>query len=75
MLSIRSLVEGLGVFERSRVLFGLKVLGLAFIFIKLEGASRTLSEMLKSLRLLFGSGLGSLMRRLTLSHLECLGGL
>jgi hypothetical protein len=30
MLSIRSLVEGLGVFERNRVPLELKILGLAF---------------------------------------------
>jgi len=30
MLSIRSLVEGLGVFERNRVPVELKILGLAF---------------------------------------------
>jgi hypothetical protein len=30
MLSIKSLVEGLGVFERNRVPLELKVLGLAF---------------------------------------------
>jgi len=46
MLSIRSLVEGLGVFERNRVPVELKVLGLAF-YIQLSSlrrAAKALSE-------------------------------
>jgi putative transposase len=46
MLSIRSLVESLGVFERNRVPVELKVLGLAF-YIQLSSlrkAAKALSE-------------------------------
>jgi len=46
MLGVRSLVEGLGVFERNRVPVGLKVLGLAF-YIQLSSlrrAAKALSE-------------------------------
>jgi hypothetical protein len=39
MLSIRFLVEGLGVFDRSRVPLGLKILGLAF-YIQLSSLRR-----------------------------------
>jgi hypothetical protein len=49
MLSIRFLVEGLGVFERNKVPLELKVLGLAF-YIQLSSlrrAARALSEIHK----------------------------
>jgi len=61
MLSIMSLVESLGIFERNRVPVELKVLGLAF-YIQLSSlgrAARALSEAIKSLKPWFGSGLES----------------
>jgi len=76
MLSIRSLVESLGVFERNRVPLELKILGLAF-YIQLSSlrrAARALLRFIGSLRQLFGSGLGSL-GGLVLIHLGLLGGL
>ena len=75
MLSIRSLVEGLGVFERNRVPLEFKILGLAF-YIQLSSfrrAARALSEVHRVLKQLFGSGLGSLVRGLMLIHQEWLG--
>jgi hypothetical protein len=39
MLSIRSLVEGLGVFERNKVPLELKILGLAF-YVQLSSLRR-----------------------------------
>ena len=46
MLSIKSLVESLGVFERNRVPLELKILGLAFYvqLSSLRRAARALSE-------------------------------
>ena len=75
MLSIRSLVEELGVFERNRVPLELKVLGLAFSFQALGGLLGLFQRYIGFLRPLFGSGLGSLARRLTLIHLGWLGDL
>ena len=43
MLSIKSLVEGLGVFERNRVPLEFKILGLAFYSFHLRRAARALS--------------------------------
>jgi hypothetical protein len=66
MLSIKSLVEELGVFERNKVPLELKILGLAFYIqlSSLRSAARALCRWL-----------GSLARGLTLNHLGCLGGL
>jgi len=77
MLSIRSLVESLGVFERNRVPLELKILGLAF-YIQLSSlrrAARALSEVHRVSKTAVGSGLGSLVRGLMLIHLGLLGGL
>jgi hypothetical protein len=77
MLSIKSLVEELGVFERNKVPLELKVLGLAF-YIQLSSLRRAagaLSKILGFLRQLFGSRLGNLVRGLMLSLPGCLGGL
>jgi hypothetical protein len=75
MLSIRSLVEGLGVFERNRVPLEFKILGLAF-YIQLSSLRRAagaLSEVHRVSKQLFGSGLGGLVRGLMLIHQEWLG--
>jgi hypothetical protein len=77
MLSIRFLVESLGVFERNKVPLELKILGLAF-YIQLSSlrrASKHYQRFIGSLRQLFGSGLGSLVGGLMLIHLGLLGGL
>jgi len=61
MLSIMSLVESLGIFERNRVPVELKVLGLAF-YIQLSSlgrAARGYPKSIKSLKPWFGSGLES----------------
>jgi hypothetical protein len=74
MLGIRSLVGGLGVFERNRVPLELKTLSLAFYIQLLGGLLGLYQRLIRFLRLLFGSGLGNLARRLMLSHLGWLGG-
>jgi hypothetical protein len=58
MLSIRFLVEGLGVFERNKVPLELKILGLAFYIqlSSLRGASRALSEFYKVSKIAVGVG-------------------
>jgi hypothetical protein len=72
MLSIRSLVEELGVFEGNRVPLELKVLGL---YVQLLGGLLGLYlRFIGFLRLLFGSGLGNLAGGLMLSLPGCLGG-
>jgi hypothetical protein len=65
MLSIKSLVQRLDVFERNKVPLDLKVLGLAF-YIQLSSlrrAARALSEVHRVSKTAFGSGLGSSARR------------
>jgi len=52
----------------------LKVLGLAFSFQALGGLLGLFQRYVGFLRRLFGGGLGSLARRLTLTHLRFLGG-
>jgi hypothetical protein len=74
MLSIRSLVEELGVFEGNRVPLELKVLGLAFYIQLLGGLLGLYPRFIGFLRLLFGSRLGNLARGLMLSLPGCLGG-
>jgi hypothetical protein len=74
MLSIRSLVEELGVFEGNRVPLELKVLGLAFYIQLLGGLLGLYLRFIGFLRLLFGSGLGNLAGGLMLSLPGCLGG-
>ena len=79
MLSVRFLVEGLGVFERNNVPLELKILGLAF-YIQLSSlrrAARALSEIHKVSKTavwMLEDGLGNLAGRLMLTLQECLGG-
>jgi len=64
MLSIKSLVESLGVFERNKVPLELKILGLAF-YIQLSSLrrdARAYPRSAESPRRPFGSGLGSSAR-------------
>jgi len=73
MMKVKHL--GLGVFERNRVPLELKVLGLAFSFQALGGLLGLFPRYVGFLGQLFGGGLGSLARGLTLIHLGWLGGL
>jgi hypothetical protein len=75
MLNIKSLVESLGVFERSKVQLELKTLGLA-LYIQLSSlrrAARALSEIHRVSKRA-GSGLGSSARRCASILPRCLGG-
>jgi hypothetical protein len=77
MLSIKSLVESLGVFERNKVPLELKILGLAF-YIQLckpqEGCQRPYPRSTESPRQQSGSGLESSARRYASILPRCLGG-
>ena len=68
------MVRGLDVFERNRVPFELKVLGLAF-YIQLSSfrmASRALSEIRKVSKTAVGSGFWKFSGRINVNNLEYL---
>jgi hypothetical protein len=64
MLSIRSLVEGLGVFERNKVPLELKILGLEF-YIQLSSLRR-IAKALSEIHMVFKTAVWKWVRKLGL---------
>jgi hypothetical protein len=76
MLSIKSLVESLGVFERNNVPLELKILGLAF-YIQLSSlrrAARALSEIHRVSKTAVWKWVRKLSERICVEPSRCLGG-